>query len=106
MEYTYEQKRDAFNKDALWWRFPSGEGEYAKQWSNMSHDLYDIETDDFANPEAEYHIGDKPPRVLSELERELLAALELIVDMNEEGAVFHWKIVSARAAIAKAKGEA
>lgn len=69
MSYTLEQKREALAKGELWWRFPISKFEENKQWSRP-HIQY------ITNPAAIYFIGSTPPRVLSELEGELLEALK------------------------------
>lgn len=104
MDYTIEQKAVALLTNTLWWRFPESFSG-AQVWSRMKDDLKDIGTPDLIARGAEYHIGDKPPRVLSELERELLAALE---DCRRalELANFTGELAVVDAAIAKAKGEA
>lgn len=104
MEYTIEQKAVALLTNTLWWRHPESVSG-AQVWSRLRDDLAGIELCDVQDPDAEYHIGDKPPRVLSELERELLAALE---DCRRalELANFTGELAVVDAAIAKAKGEA
>ena len=76
MSYTLEQKIEARAKGELWWRFPIPKFEENKQWSrpNILH---------ITSPVAIYFIGPTPPRVRSELEGELLEALnELLIDMR------------------------
>ncbi len=85
MSYTLEQKRDAFERGELWWRFPSFGDDFHRQWTLMSNDLGEclVRDKDFDMQGAEYLIGPTPPRVLSELEGELLEALkELLIDMR------------------------
>ena len=69
MNYTLEQKREALAKGELWWRFPNADYASDAEWTNEA---------DMAvrSPTAEYFIGPTPPRVLSELEGELLEALK------------------------------
>lgn len=109
MEYTIEQKRDALSRCALWWRFPASNDEYISDWSRITDDLFHPVDDDLKCVNAEYHIGDEPPtppRVLSELERELLVALERYVQQDLLiGTVDDNLHRTACAVIAKAKGE-
>lgn len=113
MDYTYQEKCVAAIECKLWWRFPDSVHECDREWARVTDDVTNVVASDLSKTNAEYHIGDeppKPPRVLSELERELLEALESMVGMHEEGATLHGlvgpTIDLARAAIAKAKGEA
>lgn len=78
MNYTLEQKREALAKGELWWRFPSFGDDFHRTWTLMSNDLQDclVRDKDLGMPGAEYLIGPTPPRVLSELEVELLDALK------------------------------
>lgn len=108
MEYTYQEKCVAAIECKLWWRFPDSLESDERKWSLITDDRIGVEPSDLKDPEAEYHIGDeppKPPRVLSELEQELLAAL---VDVRRviEMANASGELAVLDAAIAKAKGEA
>lgn len=107
MEYTYQEKCVAAIECKLWWRFPDSFHECERKWARVTDDVTNVLASDLSKPDAEYHIGDeppKPPRVLSELERELLAALE---DCRRalELANFTGELAVVDAAIAKAKGE-
>ena len=83
MSYTLEQKQAAVDRMELWWRFPGSESSYSDQWTKVSTDIIDVEICDLPTIGAEYFIGPTPPRVLSELEGELLEALnELLIDMR------------------------
>lgn len=79
MSYTLEQKREALAKGELWWRRPLsqllGEWEKFPYYSASPH---------INDPRAKYHIGQTPtpPRVLSELEGELLEALKTLIDAH------------------------
>lgn len=111
MEYTYQEKCVAAIECKLWWRFPEALGAGSQNWTLITDDLISIESKDLRKPGVEYYIGDeppKPPRVLSELERELLEALEEAdKDFAREGFGIDGPYrAPIRAAIAKAKGEA
>ena len=105
MNYTLEQKREALAKGELWWRFPSFGDDFHRTWTLMSNDLQDclVRDKDLGMPCAEYLIGPTPPRVLSELEVELLDALKGLVALSHSGCVGPWDI--ARAAIQKAEAQ-
>lgn len=82
MEYTIEQKAVALLTNTLWWRFDGSRDGGA--WTRMGDDIVRPGLDQVNDTAAEYHIGDEPPkpaRVLSELERELLAACVNAGDM-------------------------
>jgi hypothetical protein len=78
MEYTLEQKALAAIRGDLWWRWPEGRAEDEREWSLLHEDVVRPELNDLQKPGLVYHIGPKPPQILSELESELLAALEVI----------------------------
>ena len=83
MSYTLEQKREAWALRQLWWRFPESSLEHSKAWTSVSDDFdgSSIPQDRHLNRSgAEYHIGPTPPRVLSELEGELLEALKEVFE--------------------------
>lgn len=105
MNYTLEQKREAHGKGELWWRFPHHHSYQAKAWSLINDDFGGEPADDsdFDRRRAEYFIGPTPPRVLSELEGELLEALKGLVALSHSGCVGPWDI--ARAAIQKAEAQ-
>jgi len=101
MSYTLEQKREAVKRNELWWRFPNELGAGDRAWSLCGCGI--------SSSEAEYHIGPTaptPPRVLSELEGELLEACKRLIgslgvmigDPDNDG-----DIIFARAAIKKAE---
>ena len=73
MSYTLEQKEFAQSVGSLWWRFPNEHVPIDKAWSLCLEDV-------LSAPGAEYHIGPTPPRVLSELEGELLEALKEVFE--------------------------
>ena len=78
MSYALEQKREALQKGELWWRFPNELGAGDRAWSLCGCGI--------SSSEAEYHIGPTaptPPRVLSELEGELLEELKYLVEVAE-----------------------
>ena len=88
MSYTLEQKREAMKKGELWWRLPESPLEYSKNWTSVSIDLrggFGAKTRYLDLTAAEYHIGPTPPRVLSELERELLEALKAVLPYLTDG---------------------
>jgi len=112
MSYTLEQKREALAKGELWWRFPSFGDDFHRTWTLMSNDLQDclVRDKDLGMPGAEYFIGPIPPRVLSELEGELLEALKAMVSCWRSVCLSHgWdpehvvEAVRAKAAIQKAE---
>ena len=83
MNYTLEQKRDAVKRGDLWWRFPEMADEHHQRWTLVHEDLeHYVEDEDLQHKDGIYHIGPTspteptPPRVLSELEGELLEALK------------------------------
>lgn len=85
MNYTLEQKREALAKGELWWRFPKSVIDENRVWSRVDEDYRQDTPSDAAlrRSFSEYFIGPTPPRVLSELEGELLEALkELLIDMR------------------------
>jgi len=110
MEYTLEQKALAAIRGDLWWRVPKPSHADDANWSLVHEDVVGIELNDLQKPGFVYHIGPKAPPILSELEAELLAALEAMLLMHEEGATMAGLvgpiIESTRAAIKKARGEA
>lgn len=73
-DYTLEQKAVALIRNELWWRFPD-ESNGAENWSLIRDDIGAANESDLTDKNAEYHIGPTPPRVLTELEQELLGAL-------------------------------
>lgn len=76
MSYTIKQKREAVDRNELWVCFPNGCYVSSNQWRSAHPALLELST-------AIYFIGPTPPRVLSELEGELLDALkELLIDMR------------------------
>jgi hypothetical protein len=111
MEYTLEQKALALLDGELWWRFPSGRTTLEQTWTLVLEDEgRGVGRGSVTHPDAVYHIGPKAPPILSELEAELLAALEEMLRLYEEGATMVGLvgpiIESTRAAIKKARGEA
>ena len=75
MSYTLEQMALASIGDQLWWRLPAAK-DGSEEWSIVSHDFAKVTPEDLQHPDAVYFIGPTPPRVLSELEGELLDALK------------------------------
>ena len=100
MSYTLEQKEFAQSVGSLWWRFPNEHGTIDKAWSICLEDV-------LSAPGAEYHIGPTPPRVLSELEGELLEALKLLEGTCGAPALEYDSPIRilARAAIQKAEAQ-
>lgn len=99
MSYTLEQKREARANGELWWRFANASYGPDQQWTNEQNAAISAKG-------AEYFIGPTPPRVLSELERELLEACKAINILDpQESSTGDWneafKLVSA--AIKKAE---
>mgnify|MGYP003492872625 CR=1 FL=1 len=87
MSYTLEQKRDALKSNELWWRFPEWDDDHHRKWTLMNVDLDGciVMPSDFDMTGAEYFIGPTPPRVLSELEGELLEALKAVLPYLTDG---------------------
>ena len=73
-DYTLEQKAVALIRNELWWRFPDAPG--AENWSLIRDDVGIANESDLTDKNAAYHIGPTPPRVLTELEQELLNQLK------------------------------
>ena len=83
MSYTLEQKAVAYVENTLWWRFPDNQDSDHRRWTRVADDIAQIMTRELQDDKAEYFIGPTHPRVLSELEGELLEALnELLIDMR------------------------
>jgi hypothetical protein len=97
MSHTLEQKREAVKRNGLWVRFPESCYVGNRLWSLADQEYLEL-------PTAVYFIGPTPPRVLSELEGELLEALKGLVALSHSGCVGPWDV--ARAAIQKAEGTA
>lgn len=78
MNYTLEQKREALAEGELWWRFPKSGIDENRAWARVNEDYEPDTPSDAALSRSffEYFIGPTPPRVLSELEGELLEALK------------------------------
>ena len=74
MSYTIEQKREALKRLELWWRVP-GPNSQDCEWSRF---IMTANSSYLDTKHAEYFIGPTPPRVLTELEGELLGALKAI----------------------------
>jgi hypothetical protein len=111
MEYTLGEKAIAVLKKELWWRFPDAKSEHNKFWTLVHDDQNGVEIEDIERADAVYHIGPKAPPILSELEAELLAALEQIAAISNKDTGMDWDEIDearaiARAAIKKARGEA
>ena len=75
-DYTLEQKREAFDRGELWWRFPKSGYPEDRKWMLLSDDIISFDGSCANDPDSEYHIGPTPPRVLTELEQELLKQLK------------------------------
>ena len=75
MTYTFDQKLTAFERDESWWRFPASDFAYEREWSKVRADVIKFNGARANDPDSEYHIGPTPPRVLTELEQELLKQL-------------------------------
>lgn len=85
MSYTLEQKREAVKRNELWWMCLDTDDEYLSKWTSVHQDMGGVNFHDgyLLQDGTEYFIGPTPPRVLSELEGELLEALkELLIDMR------------------------
>ena len=116
MEYTLEQKALAAIRGDLWWRKPDGAHEDERTWSLLHEDVGCVELGDLQKPGFVYHIGPKAPPILSELEAELLAALELLFydykKLADSGDAGNWRLedlhcgIVALSVIKKARGEA
>jgi hypothetical protein len=111
MEYTLEQKALAAIRGDLWWRLPNPEFADDANWSLLHEDVVGIELNDLQKPRFVYYIGPKAPPILSELEAELMAALEQIAAISNKDTGMDWDEIDearaiARAAIKKTRGEA
>jgi hypothetical protein len=116
MEYTLEQKALAAIRGDLWWRVPDGAYENERTWSLLHEDVAPVELGDLQKRGVVYHIGPKAPPIMSELEAELLAALELLFvgfkGLADSGDAGNWRLEDlhcgkvALSAIKKARGEA
>jgi hypothetical protein len=80
MSYTLEQKAVAYVENTLWWRFPDNSDSDHRRWTRVADDIAPIKTRELQDDKAEYFIGPTPPRVLSELEGELLEALKEVFE--------------------------
>jgi len=111
MSYTLEQKREALAKGDLWWRFPEFDDDHHRKWTLMNVDLdgWIAMLSDFDMPGAEYHIGPTAPRVLSELDGELLDLLNGVLKMERGSSgriiIEGWQEEAIRAAIQKAEAQ-
>ncbi len=106
MEYTLGEKAIAVLKKELWWRFPDAKSEHNKLWTLVHEDENGVEIEDIERADAVYHIGDVPPPILSELEAELLAALEASWTGSKNGFISAEQLDAIQKAIKKARGEA
>jgi hypothetical protein len=110
MSYTLEQKRDAVKRKELWWMCIGTDDEYLSKWTSVHQDMGGVNFHDgyLLQDGTEYFIGPTPPRVLSELEGELLEACKRLIgslgvmigDPESDG-----DIIFARAAIQKAEAQ-
>jgi hypothetical protein len=106
MEYTLEQKALAAIRGDLWWRVPNPAHAADANWSLVHEDVVGIELNDLQKPGFVYHIGPKAPPILSELEAELLAALEASWTGWNSGVMSVEQLDGIQKAIKKARGEA
>ena len=106
MSYTLEQKAVAYVENTLWWRFPDNQDSDHRRWTRVADDIAPIRTRELQDGKAEYFIGPTHPRVLSELEGELMEACKRLMGSlgvmigdpeNDDDIIF------ARAAIKKAE---
>ena len=108
MNYTLKQKREAFSQRKLWWRFPESTSEMMREWSLMNDDYEGGIPSDamLERASAQYRIGPTPPRVLSELEVELLEALKEVFEQCDGYVPNTSKATWRKAAAVIAKAEA
>jgi hypothetical protein len=102
-EYTIEEKALAVLEERLWWRFqgqPIGAKDY--EWSKITDDFEKVSKEDISKEGAVYHIGDTAPRILTDLETELLGVLRCVHQLFAEGKAYPMKMVED----AIAKGDA
>ena len=114
MSYTLEQKAVAYVENTLWWRFPDNQDSDHRRWTRVADDIAPIRTRELQDDKAEYFIGPTPPRVLSELEGELLEALKGLDEAycrcmepltRDERTEDRKRLIAARAAIQKAEAQ-
>jgi hypothetical protein len=105
MEYTLEQKALAAIRGDLWWRFPDGVAPL-HEWSRVSEDFCPVSEAELTHTQAMYHIGPSAPPILSELEAELLVALETSWTCWSSGIISVEQLEGIQKAIKKARGEA
>ena len=109
-DYTLDQKAVALIRNELWWRFPDVPG--AENWSLIRDDVGIANESDLTDKNAAYHIGPTPPRVLTELEEELLGVLHYCehmlmtydFDRIDSDDICEKGLTRIRSAIAKAEG--
>jgi hypothetical protein len=96
MSYTLEQKRDAVKRKELWWMCIGTDDEHLSKWTSVHQDMGGVNFHDgyLLQDGTEYFIGaaapgsptaPTPPRVLSELEGELLEALKAVLPYLTDG---------------------